>query len=103
LPSSSKELSEKDCENVSSLNEEAASVPLKVDGYCGVSKFTKMIETETFWVTLNFYVTDLKIYDPVLSEWVRGNVQIGILVGDDETLSMDQLKAYFSQSSTSTV
>jgi hypothetical protein len=49
---------------VSSLNEEAASVPLKVDGYCGVSKFTKMIETETFWVTLNFYVTDLKIYDP---------------------------------------
>lgn len=55
-----------------------------------------MIETESFWITLNFYVTDLKIYDPILSEYTRGNIQIGIVVGDDETGSMEELKTYFS-------
>ncbi len=55
-----------------------------------------MIQTESFWITLNFFVTDLKIYDPILSEYTRGNIQIGIVVGDDESGSMEELKAYFS-------
>lgn len=45
---------------------------------------------------MNFYLTDLKIYDPILSEYARGNIQIGIVVGDDETGSMDELKTFFS-------
>ncbi len=48
-----------------------------------------MIETESFWITLNFYVTDLKIYDPILSEYTRGNVPIGIVVADDESGSIE--------------
>lgn len=61
-----------------------------------------MIETESFWITLNFYVTDLKIYDPILSEYTRGNIQIGIVVGDDESGSIEELKTYFSAGNQST-
>ncbi len=58
-------------------------MPVGQKSFCGMHKFTKMIETDSFWLTINFYCSDLKIYDPILSEYTRGNIPIGIIIGDD--------------------
>ena len=66
-----------------------------------MQKFTKMIETDSFWLTINFYCSDLKIYDPILSEYTRGNISIGIIIGDDESLLLDDIKLYLSNNTIS--
>jgi hypothetical protein len=64
----------------------------------GISKFTKIILTESFWLHLHFFVHGNKIFDPFLFEANRGNISVCI-VAAAENADLTETKAYLLQSS----
>jgi hypothetical protein len=63
-----------------------------------ISKFTKIILTESFWLHLHFFVQDNKIFDPFLFEANKATISICI-VAAAENLDLTESKAYLLQTS----
>ncbi len=64
----------------------------------GISKFTKIVLTDSFWLHLHFFVQDSKLFDPFLFDAVRGNISICIIAAS-ENVDLNETKAYLHQSS----
>ena len=47
--------------------------------YNGISKFTKIILTESFWLHIHFFIHDNKLFDPFIFDSNKGNISICII------------------------
>lgn len=61
-----------------------------------ISKFTKIILTESFWLHLHFFVHDNKIFDPFVFDANKGSISICIIAAA-ENLDLTETKAYLLQ------
>jgi len=64
--------------------------------YNGISKFTKIILTESFWLHIHFFVHDNKIFDPFIFDFNKGNITICIIAAS-ETIDLTGTKQYLHQ------
>jgi hypothetical protein len=58
-----------------------------------ISKFTKTILTQSFWLHIHFFVHDNKIFDPFIFESTKGNISICILAYG-ESVDITDIKGY---------
>lgn len=64
----------------------------------GITKFTKIVLTDSFWLHIHFFVHDSKLFDPFLFDACRGNITICIIAAS-ENIDLTETKAYLHQSS----
>jgi hypothetical protein len=62
----------------------------------GISKFTKIVLTDSFWLHIHFFVHDNKLFDPFLFDANRGNISICIIAAS-ENIDLTETKAYLHQ------